>query len=75
MPGFFLKPEEDAKLLYGWVRISTEKYGAGPSRKRLVSPTTKIPRRKRLVFPTTKIRRFSLKVKGGLGESENLLFS
>ena len=34
-----------------------------------------VRRRIRLVSPNNKIPRFSLKVKGGLGESENLLFS
>ena len=44
------------------VRKSTEGYGVRRRRIRLVSPNNKIPR-------------FSLKMKGGLGESENLLFS
>ena len=53
---------QGAARWYGWVRMGTEMYGDMRRRKRPVSLNHQIPR-------------FSLKVKGGLGESENLLFS
>ena len=58
----FLKEKGSAECGgYGYVRMGTENYGVS------APPHT-------ACVCTTKTLRFSLKVKGGLGESENLLF-